>query len=1028
MAKQVLGLAKQFAKTPGARQIIEDIDPSTLEPGAFDAEQGGVRPGQPNIEFGQDGGPTLAPGAFDAAEGGVQPGQDMALRLAGLGFNEQQIAQIMGSNTTTPVPMGQGRLTAGGRVEEGQIPMVGGEPAPILFQDPTGRFAPDPSLQALIDAGTLNAADVKSLADLGYGAVEIRDILTPIDAFGAGIEPGGGVGPMLAPGAFDAAEGGVQPQERGIGIGRVAGAASGAITIAQALSDEGDQTAAQRAVRGVGGAAQIGAAVAPSFEATAALTPYLAGVGSAANLVATAIDPDIPNDQKAASTAIDAAVIAASIAYPPAGMIFMGVGAAVKFNLQKSYGQPHPVREALEVRATGNMAQQLIKRIQGVTTTQADLYQLLRSWSTPLVGGASGDNAADQWHQGLDATAFNVFAKAQGGRPDWQYLGLYGGGGIDPNAPTPQQFFDRLMQNPEDFGVEVQAGIAPDYKTNINQAVLSNIREQVIELRAREQIRPNILAFSRMAGVYVSEDDVINALQNGRGVAIDSPEFAALMRQAERDRVSQTALTEAMANQPWLPQTAAQKPYLESLRAGGGDYGFGAAPDNPAEMYAYQQREAQHQQGFEGTQAAGYDPAPAPERTYQAAEAGYTFKPGQGWADEQGNIALAAPPLPAPEPWQEPTPAPQPASTATPPSSAAPVAGAIPMQFNPATGQYEAGGQSNIPATSPLAPPPEEQPNPIGIMDRGGVVPRTGLYQMQAGERVIPNPPRQMLAKHEQSETVQTPDGRWINVYGKNTPQAGQPLPYEGNSYDTVEEAVEAAERRSEEEGRPAYPDGRYYLDPKRGVPFPESSNSEPGRAWRLVFDPDELHDAWTNRAKDGAPLLVPPSILTRRDWPSVVERARRSQYMSVHPAVLLARQEPPHVLGAAHELGIDEEEQMRFEEALKPSYKRMAPGPVPRPEPTPPMRQMPPQRPLTPEDWKIIERGYPTEVAQGPQQEPDSFMGLLRDAGRDVSRARLSDWTKRPEDTETLGQLGRRALQPWVRPNPRDRGVRTRS
>lgn len=50
---------------------------------------------------------------------------------------------------------------------------------------------------------------------------------------------------------------------------------------------------------------------------------------------------------------------------------------------------------------------------------------------------------------------------------------------------------------------------------------------------------------------------------------------------------------------------------------------------------------------------------------------------------------------------------------------------------------------------------------------------------------------------HEQSETIQTADGRWINVYGKATPRAGQQLP--GTvPYATLDEAVRAAKTRSD--------------------------------------------------------------------------------------------------------------------------------------------------------------------------------------------------------------------------------------
>jgi len=50
---------------------------------------------------------------------------------------------------------------------------------------------------------------------------------------------------------------------------------------------------------------------------------------------------------------------------------------------------------------------------------------------------------------------------------------------------------------------------------------------------------------------------------------------------------------------------------------------------------------------------------------------------------------------------------------------------------------------------------------------------------------------------HEQSETIQGPDGRWYNVYGQGTPQAGQPLP-DSPTFGSVEEATAAARSRSE--------------------------------------------------------------------------------------------------------------------------------------------------------------------------------------------------------------------------------------
>ena len=56
---------------------------------------------------------------------------------------------------------------------------------------------------------------------------------------------------------------------------------------------------------------------------------------------------------------------------------------------------------------------------------------------------------------------------------------------------------------------------------------------------------------------------------------------------------------------------------------------------------------------------------------------------------------------------------------------------------------------------------------------------------------------------HEQSETVQRADGKWVNVYGQKTKKAGQQL-HGDKEYDTVDEAVSAAKRRSEGFGRAA--------------------------------------------------------------------------------------------------------------------------------------------------------------------------------------------------------------------------------
>lgn len=56
-------------------------------------------------------------------------------------------------------------------------------------------------------------------------------------------------------------------------------------------------------------------------------------------------------------------------------------------------------------------------------------------------------------------------------------------------------------------------------------------------------------------------------------------------------------------------------------------------------------------------------------------------------------------------------------------------------------------------------------------------------------------------ARHEESETIQSPSGRWQNVIGRTKPGAGTPLrpnwPEESADYPTVETAVTAAKLRS---------------------------------------------------------------------------------------------------------------------------------------------------------------------------------------------------------------------------------------
>ena len=73
---------------------------------------------------------------------------------------------------------------------------------------------------------------------------------------------------------------------------------------------------------------------------------------------------------------------------------------------------------------------------------------------------------------------------------------------------------------------------------------------------------------------------------------------------------------------------------------------------------------------------------------------------------------------------------------------------------------------------------------------------------------------------HEQSETIQGPDGLWYNVYGKATPLSGYLLPGEQTGYPSVKPAVQSADRRSDSHGAGPLSAGAMALGATRGVPL----------------------------------------------------------------------------------------------------------------------------------------------------------------------------------------------------------------
>jgi hypothetical protein len=81
---------------------------------------------------------------------------------------------------------------------------------------------------------------------------------------------------------------------------------------------------------------------------------------------------------------------------------------------------------------------------------------------------------------------------------------------------------------------------------------------------------------------------------------------------------------------------------------------------------------------------------------------------------------------------------------------------------------------------------------------------------------------------HEQSETVER-DGKFYNVYGKNTPKAGQDLPGE-KAYKTLNAAVAAAEKRSE--NYQEVPDAPWIMPELPDAPWISQPEHKTGGAW----------------------------------------------------------------------------------------------------------------------------------------------------------------------------------------------------
>ena len=181
------------------------------------------------------------------------------------------------------------------------------------------------------------------------------------------------------------------------------------------------------------------------------------------------------------------------------------------------------------------------------------------------------------------------------------------------------------------------------------------------------------------------------------------------------------------------------------------------------------------------------------------------------------------------------------------------------------------------PAPSSADQSPEMLPG-LESMESGGVVPRTGSYTLHQGEVVIP-------ASHEQSETIQDETGKWINIYGRNTPQAGQRLPGT-EAYDSRQEAEAAARKRSEEYRPPSNPSSappgrRMYLPLEGGALLEAKKNPDPAKFWRLAFSPQEARQAMAQRDPGEMPVVLAPQALQfgPRRLAAAAEAARRIEH-----------------------------------------------------------------------------------------------------------------------------------------------------
>lgn len=316
-------------------------------------------------------------------------------------------------------------------------------------------------------------------------------------------------------------------------IQKALGTGAGALNVANSLA-----LASQAATSGTQAAGTAASTAAGQTGNTASSSiPYINQLLSAINIGLVAADENKSDESKAAESGIIAAGAIASLVFPAAAPFIMAVAALAQGIVgQEMSDVPHDVRESRELGKHSEQLQGLLDYISN-TDDLGSLYDQLHKWQTGYVGGAG-------------FPAVNVGFKEQSGRPEANYLGLYGGGqgALTPGQGglTPEQFWSRLESNPQDLFVEAQMGVDPTKAGPLNKAIADSIKQRYLIIKNLGPVRDWLTETFPDRGPY-QINDIIAAVNAGRSAGedwrIDDPKFLAAADQYRNNRVSRSILS-----------------------------------------------------------------------------------------------------------------------------------------------------------------------------------------------------------------------------------------------------------------------------------------------------------------------------------------------------------------------------------------------------------------------------------------------------------------------------------------------------